>query len=269
MTVIDEREERGMSRNFELLQRAELEKKQTAPHQTTVASTAGTQAVSAPATIPCDARSRISPGDIGPEVFNLVQRLFLGAKDWTPRCVVFFSLGDETEGNSVCVRAAEALSAHSTGTVCVVDANFKAPTMHDVYSIENAVGFSEALVQTEPLESYAHQVQESNLTVIPAGSNRLAWNCALASETARQRLADLRARFDYILIEARAMSTIGSDVMLGQLADGAVIVVEANETRREVARNAIDELVAANVRVLGAVLNNRRFPIPERLYRAF
>jgi protein-tyrosine kinase len=257
-----------MSRNFELLQRAELASKQTAPHHVTAASTAGTQALS-PATIPRDARSRISTGDVGPEVFTLVQRLFLGPKEWTPHCVVFFSLGGESDGDSVCVRAAEALSAHSTGTVCVVDANFNAPTMHDLYSIENSIGFSEALVQTEPLESYAHQVEESNLTVIPAGSNLLAWNCALASETARQRLSDLRSRFDYILIEAHAKSTIGSDVMLGQLADGAVLVVEANETRREAARNAIGELVAANVRVLGSVLNNRRFPIPEKVYRAF
>jgi protein-tyrosine kinase len=260
-----------MSRNFELLQRAELERKQAVPHEATMASSA--QAASSPASpiaIPCDARSRKSAGDIAPEVFDLVQRLFLRVNDWTPRCVVFFSFGGAPEGGSVCARAAEALSAHSTGTVCVVDANFNAPTMHDLYSIENSsIGFSEALIQTEPLESYAHQVQESNLTVIPAGSNLLAWMSALASETARQRIAELRARFDYVLIEAPADATISSAVMLSQLADGAVVVVEANDTRREVVRNAIDELVAANVRVLGAVLNNRRFPIPESLYRFF
>jgi Mrp family chromosome partitioning ATPase len=89
------------------------------------------------------------------------------------------------------------------------------------------------------------------------------------SEKARRRVAELRSRFDYVLIEAPANSTISSSVILGQLADGAVVVVEANETRREVVRNAVDELSAANVRVLGAVLNNRRFPIPEKLYRMF
>jgi Mrp family chromosome partitioning ATPase len=259
-----------MSRNFELLQRAELERKQAVPNETTtMASPAGAAAAPVAATIniPCDARSRISPSDIGPEVFDLVQRLFLLPNDWTPHCVTFFSLSGASDGSSVCARAAEALSAHSTGTVCVVDANFNAPTMHVLYSIKNSVGFSEALIQTEPLESYAHQVQESNLTVIPAGSNLLAWKSALASEAARKRLADLRSRFDYVLIEAPATSTISSAVMLSQLADGAVVVVEANDTRREVARNAVDELIAANVRVLGAVLNNRRFPIPERLYR--
>jgi protein-tyrosine kinase len=259
-----------MSRNFELLQRAELERKQAVPLDATKALTAGaeTSPVATPSSIPCDARSRISQDDVGPEVFDLVQRLFLLPNDWTPRCVVFFSFGGVSESGSVCVRAAEALSAYSTGSVCLVDANFNAPTMQDLYSIESSVGFSDSLIQTEQLETYAHQVQESNLTVIPAGNNLLAWKGALASETARQRLAEIRSRFDYVLIEAPANSTISSAVMLGQFADGAVVVVEANDTRREVVRSAVDELVAANVRVLGAVLNNRRFPIPEKLYQA-
>ncbi len=259
-----------MSRNYELLQRAELDRKRAASYETTLASGAGTAAQPAAGLvgIRCDARSRLFPGEIEPEIFGLVQRLFLLARDRAPRCVVFFAPGPAPEGGSVCVRAAEALSAHTTGSVCLVDANFSAPTMHDLYSIENNIGLSEALVQTGPLESYAHQVQESNLTVIPAGSNLLAWMSALASETARQRIAELRSRFDFVLIEASVNSSLNSAVMLGQFADGAVVVVEADVTRREVARSLIDELSAANICVLGTVLNNRRFPIPERLYQA-
>ena len=259
-----------MSRNYELLQRAELDRKRAAIGETTLASEAGTAAQ--PATglvgIRCDARSRLFPGEIEPEVFGLVQRLFLLPRDRAPRCVVFFSPGPTPDGGSVCVRAAEALSAHTSGAVCLVDANFSAPTIHDLYSIENNMGLSEALVQAGPVESYAHQVQDSNLAVIPAGNDPMAWKSAVASEKARQRLADLRFRFDFVLIEASVNSNLNSAVMLGQFADGAVVVVEADVTRREVARNLIDELSAANICVLGTVLNNRRFPIPERLYQA-
>jgi len=38
-------------------------------------------------------------------------------------------------------------------------------------------------------------------------------------------------------------------------------------TRREAARTAKENLFAANVNVLGAVLNNHAFSIPETLYR--
>jgi Mrp family chromosome partitioning ATPase len=43
--------------------------------------------------------------------------------------------------------------------------------------------------------------------------------------------------------------------------------VQANSTRRETARKAKESLESAKVKLLGAVLNKRTFPIPEALYR--
>jgi Mrp family chromosome partitioning ATPase len=45
------------------------------------------------------------------------------------------------------------------------------------------------------------------------------------------------------------------------------MVLEADKTDRRHALRAKAEVEAANVRLLGAVLNNRRFPIPEPIYR--
>jgi Mrp family chromosome partitioning ATPase len=56
---------------------------------------------------------------------------------------------------------------------------------------------------------------------------------------------------------------------LGKLADGFVLVLEANSTRREAAMRVTESLSQAQIRVLGAVLNKRTFPIPESLYRRF
>jgi Mrp family chromosome partitioning ATPase len=54
---------------------------------------------------------------------------------------------------------------------------------------------------------------------------------------------------------------------LGGFTDGVVLVLKAHSSRRETARSAVHDLAAANVRTLGAVLNQRTFPIPEKLYR--
>jgi len=56
-------------------------------------------------------------------------------------------------------------------------------------------------------------------------------------------------------------------MVLGQLADGAVLVLEANATRREVTLKVAADLRAAHIKILGAVLNKRTFAIPEALYR--
>jgi Mrp family chromosome partitioning ATPase len=77
----------------------------------------------------------------------------------------------------------------------------------------------------------------------------------------------MRTAFDYVLIDAPALSTCNDAILLGGLSDGVVVVLKANTSRRETARKAVQDLHAANVRVLGAVLNQRTFPIPEAIYK--
>jgi len=88
----------------------------------------------------------------------------------------------------------------------------------------------------------------------------------MGSEILRSRMAELRATFDFVLIDAPAVSQGGDAIVWGHLADGAVLVLGANDTQRETAHWAATELASANVRVLGAVLNKRTFPIPDSLY---
>jgi len=62
-----------------------------------------------------------------------------------------------------------------------------------------------------------------------------------------------------------ALSTLAR--FLGQIADGVILILESNLTRRETARAVKENLAAANVKILGAVLNNHTFSIPETLYK--
>ena len=81
------------------------------------------------------------------------------------------------------------------------------------------------------------------------------------------RVADLRHDFSYVLIDAPPLSHYADAAVFGRMADGLVMVLEANTTRRETARKAKQLLDDCGVSVLGAVLNKRMFPIPERVYR--
>ena len=80
-------------------------------------------------------------------------------------------------------------------------------------------------------------------------------------------IRDLRDEFAYVLISAPPVGLYGDAALLGQMADGVVLVLEANSTRRVAALKAKQPLDAAKVRLLGIVLNNRTFPIPEKIYR--
>lgn len=79
-------------------------------------------------------------------------------------------------------------------------------------------------------------------------------------------MTELRADFDYVLIDAPPIGSSNDATVLASSTDGLVLVLKANSSRRESARGAIHDLQAAKVRVLGAVLNQRTFPIPQSIY---
>ena len=51
--------------------------------------------------------------------------------------------------------------------------------------------------------------------------------------------------------------------------DGSRAAGPANTSRKQGARQAIQELQGGKAKVLGAVLNQRKFPIPQALYKLF
>jgi Mrp family chromosome partitioning ATPase len=77
----------------------------------------------------------------------------------------------------------------------------------------------------------------------------------LNSDQIAARFVELRKEFDYLLIDAPSLTRYADATALGRLTDGLVIVLEANTTRKEAALKVIENLRAAQIHVLGAVLN--------------
>ncbi|HEY7354186.1 MAG TPA: hypothetical protein VH596_15575 [Terriglobales bacterium] len=78
-------------------------------------------------------------------------------------------------------------------------------------------------------------------------------------------LEKMREEFGYFLLCA-SMADCEMPAFCN-LCDAAVLVLTANMTRREAARRAQEQLVRQGVTVLGVVLDERKLPIPEPIYR--
>jgi len=203
----------------------------------------------------------------GEEQVKLVQRLFFLPGPQAPRVVLFCGVESGSGATWVCAHAAETLASQVKGSVCLVDANLHTPFLHDYYRRENPSGLSEILLRSQPVRGLAHPVNGGNLWLLTCGAKSPDPHLLLTSDRLRGCLAELRREFDYILVDGPPVNIYADTPLLGKLTDGVVLVVRANFTRREAAKNAAESLADAKVRVLGAVLNKRRFPIPEVLYR--
>jgi Mrp family chromosome partitioning ATPase len=201
------------------------------------------------------------------EEIKLVQRIFPGTGQDSPRVGLFASVEEEVGCASICARAGEILAARAEGPVCVVDANLQSPSLHKCFGVENDKGLAEATQEAGPIQNFAQQVPGSDLWLMTSGKLSAEASSPGAADALRARLSELRNVFRYVVIHSGPLRLESSAMLLSRLADGVVLVLEANSTRRDTARRAKENLAAARVTLLGVVLNNRIFPIPEPIYR--
>ena len=180
----------------------------------------------------------------------------------------FSGIARDDRSSWICARAAEILADQADTSVCMVEANFWSPQLH-VHTGRcqcSWIGLAEALTTHGPIRNFATPVGGQNLWLLPSGLVKPGFYPAI--ERYRERFAELRESFDYILVSAPPLSRETEAAWIGKLADGVVLIVEANHNRRETVRRAKEQLESAKVRILGAVLDQRTFPIPEKLYRS-
>jgi capsular exopolysaccharide synthesis family protein len=203
----------------------------------------------------------------GEEVLRLVQRVFLLEAGETPRVVVFAGIDHGNGCSRICARAAETLAKNHRGSVCLVDANLRSPALPEMFDTTNHYGLSDALLREGPIRNFAKPVRGDNLWLLSSGSLAADSPSLLNSERLKLRFAELRKEFDFVLIDAPPLTRYADAIALGQITDGLILVLEANSTRREAALRVTNNLRSSQIRVLGAVLNKRTFPIPASLYK--
>jgi Mrp family chromosome partitioning ATPase len=242
-----------MSRNFELLTQIELESRRADSLTRTL------EAFPIVKSIPHGAIDEASGG----EMLRLVQNVFLMNQEEAPRQVVFCSIDGEDGSSSVCASAGRVLAANGSQSVCLVDANLRSPRLSRMLGMHKPTPFS---VTQPSLRGQCSEI-ESNLWL--AGSKVIAGDngALLPMNALKTRISELRDLFEYVLIAAPGVNVSGDAQLLGQVSDAVILVVEANKTRRLSARKAKESLDAAGVRLLGSVLHDRTFPIPEHLFR--
>lgn len=198
------------------------------------------------------------------QIHSLVRQVFFPGRPKPPHHVVFSAVDEGTYVAEICMDVAKALSSQVTGSVCVVEANSRKPELENIFCRNNGPsGSGDALGSLRS----ASQNISANLWLAP---RCLLWgerSGQIPADSLARRLSDFRLEFDYTILHGPPAGCCSEAALLGHLCDGMALVVEANSTRRVTAQKTKDILQAAHARLLGVVLSERTFPIPDRIYR--
>ncbi|MFQ5633322.1 MAG: hypothetical protein ACE5I1_31540 [bacterium] len=151
--------------------------------------------------------------------------------------------------------------------VCLIDANFRKPSLHKIFGIENGKGLCSLLNASDMPEVAGQFIFNSNFELLSAGYGCENMKPPINWGGIEPLLNKLKTRKKYIFIDLPPILLYADSLRLCKQCDAVSIVVKANETRRELVIETKKALEKIGVKVLGGVLTNRKFFIPDWLYR--
>ena len=182
-----------------------------------------------------------------------------------PLQVLLVTSAEPMEGKStVAANLAIALAQAGLRTA-LLDTDMRRPRLHQLFGLHPREGLVGALLAGST-DGRLQPTEVEGLSILPVGEKPPPNPVELlGSQRMRELREELRKSFDVIVMDSPPV-LIGADAaVLGQIADGVLLVVNAGKTRREMAREAVERLRQVGANVIGVVLNR----VPTRRGRYY
>jgi succinoglycan biosynthesis transport protein ExoP len=164
------------------------------------------------------------------------------------------------EGKSFTVANLGIAMAQAGLKTIIVDTDLRRPVQHQVFTVANLGGVTDLLYSPElEINNYLRDTTVKNLQVITCGT--LPPNPAevLGSQRMGQLLAGLNEMADVVIYDSPPAVAVADAAVLSRRVDGVVLVIEAGQTRCDVAKQATMNLQQAGAHILGGVLNRASY----------
>jgi len=198
---------------------------------------------------------------------GLVQRIFFSQATLRMRQVVISAAESRTDVSDICLQVGEVLSQETSASVVVVAGG--------VSGLPAGLSTGDGEVPDNPKRSAMATRVYGNLWMTPGLRRRdpagdvakTARREMIGSTAWYSRLCDFRREFEYSILEGPAAGESSDSAIAAQVADGMILVLTAHGTRRATVHRIQETLKSTQTHLLGTILAEREFPIPEGIYR--
>lgn len=139
-------------------------------------------------------------------------------------------------------------------SVALVDADLRRPRVAKYLDLIGSVGLSTVLAGQADLDDVLQSSAYPNVSVLASGALPPNPSELLGSTHAEKLIADLRSRFDFVVIDASPLLPVTDAAVLAVKVDGALVVVRHGQTKKEQVTRAVGNLRSVGATVLGTIL---------------
>jgi succinoglycan biosynthesis transport protein ExoP len=166
-----------------------------------------------------------------------------------------------TAGNMALVLAWD-LADHR---ILLVDANLADPSAQQTFGLSREPGLLNYLTEEIDLQQVVQATKRPNLEVIAIGKPATPVLSPFDLLKFATFLEEVRSRYNFVLFDSAPILSSSDSFIISTKVNGVILVAEANHTHYETIIS-IENHLHDNTKLLGIVLNKRRFVIPKVLY---
>ena len=220
-------------------------------------------------TIPALSKRRRSPDPVADvQVIESFRALRLQLQHLTGRTPIMLTVSSPGSGDGKSLLSANlALSFADAGyRTLLVDGDIRRGTQHSVFGASVQPGLLNYLGGHRVLEQILQKSLHDRLTIIARGTRVPGGPELLASSTMAELMAQLKSRFDAIVVDSPPLGAGIDPLALGVHTGNLLMVLRIGETDRKLAFAKLQTVHRLPIRVLGAVLNEVRAEGAYRYY---
>jgi capsular exopolysaccharide synthesis family protein len=151
----------------------------------------------------------------------------------------------------------------------LLDADLRLPNVARSLQLENEYGLLDHVEKTVTLDEVIIKEVYPNLDVLPSGGKSKNPTQVLNSAKFEAMFADLRDRYDRIVVDSPPLAAVSDALNLLPLADGVLYVIKFNTVKRKTAVVNVRRLWESNTPVFGAILNNITSSLSNYYYSSY
>ena len=183
--------------------------------------------------------------------------------------VIIVTSTTPSEGKSfVTSNLALTFASHGERTI-IVDCDLRKPNVHRSFGVENLKGVIDYCVSGALLDSLIIKDHLPNFDILPSGGRAKNPTQILDGKNFELLIAELRTRYDRILIDTPPLAAVSDAMLVLPLADGSIFTIMFNHVRRKAAQFCAHRLMDSNVPCFGAVLNALNLSVSGYYYAQY
>jgi len=162
-----------------------------------------------------------------------------------------------SEGKStVCAFLGMTAAAHKRMKTLIIDCDIRRPSIHRLFGLERDGGLVEAVADGRSVRELVKASGLDNLDLITSGRHRDNPTEIFDPEKIAAVIGELGFYYDLVLVDTAPAIPVSDPMLLMPKVDGALLVVKAGSTQRQVVERAAGILDPDRRLLLGVVLNN-------------